>query len=561
MKEIDGLKSIQPARMVIREGFSAEDAAGQLASFFEQVIRDEAGDEAADAAAADMAAHIAGSKALSVAYCRRVLGGALDAGSGDDLQSFIRRMPADTLRSLRFAEKQTHVQLAVMQGLVQGVAMMREVLALQDQEDGAFRPGVSSLSPEALKSAQSALARHIHGWASAILELLPRTTLANDLKETMACVRRLMQTTHPKLLLAFLEALTAGPLSDVFIMQTALVKILADFADRRRLPPGMDVRGPFLRYAMLRELLFEAALRHVRYLKGLSVPRLVEAEAKMMLHVDVRIAFGSLFRLYLNYLLERVPREEALKERKLVAGFDYDGIHRDFIRDCIARRFSCTIAGWGRLPNAVDREQAVAGSRRDLKFYENKMSEVCEQLELLQKAREEGAEDDISVPDITHWQRPDVRNTVRMTDEDKTEACGAMVAAIRERGERMAVSAMANEACFGLLRAFYGSEPATGLFMESGFQHLDVHVTPGEVKLDINAMLFFDALVSMEAPPACGQEITDPPHLDLAPISFTQLECEVQLKRRDAADSQEPEWRALKVQVSALNSFLVPVSV
>lgn len=543
LKDSGTQKIFVEASLLDTLGPGARDAVAAVIDFAVRAIRDASGAEAADEAERMLREWADREKHLSAGYLRDLLEQhRLGAKLLDSLESFSKTMPADTLASLKFKEMPLPVRAAIMEGVQKAAEMMETIAGLPEMGDGELRPDSKVLRLETVQKVQKTMAQAIHHWGAAILAALPFGASRRVQVSVLSAIHTLLQATKPKRLTAMLETLTMGVVADIFTMQSAVIREVKQFADQYPLPAGMDGLGPALRLSFLEDLLFESACRYIRVQKGISVPRLVEAEAKMLVSSDSRVAFGSLQRMYLNGLLEDLPDVSELRARANVKGFDVDGLHGDFVRDCIARRFSFSIKGFGKVENAVEREQAVAAGKRDMEFYETKKKELEEN-----QQQPNG--------DSAQWERPEARFSASMTEEDLKKARATVIHAIPDPTLRMAVTALANATSLGLLAAFFGTDPGAGILFRGTHKAVAMLFSPDDGTLSVSAMLFHDGLKAMS-------RINDEPdELDLGRISFTQLEYTAQLKpKRKQSDKDPTRWRVSLVTVENIYPYFVPPS-
>lgn len=491
---------------------------------------------------------------LSAAFCRNLLLRNLPARIRERLDTFIAEMPQSSMQAIGFTEMPLSMRLAIMEGFMQGDAMLRAVCELQEKHPALFAGSEARLSSEALAAVRVAVPAAIRSWEESMRTLLPARTRQADLPRAQQAVRRLLQFARPKLFLAFIETIAMSPVADVFTLQRSLTGELARFARFAPLPPGMDATAYVATLARFQDLLFEAVCRHISYHKKVTVRRLVEDEAKMFLQANPRFALSGILRLHCNDLLANIPSERELRIRGGVNGFDTDGIHADCIRDCVARRYSLTIEGVGTLRNASDREHAVAGGRRDQEFFEKQIEKYARAMfERRQRIDQGLAEpEDLMEDEAPGWEIPDARKTPSLTPEDVREAREALITGIPDISTRMALTVLANRGALKALEAVYGSDCGPGLSLESPQSHMKIIFSPGTGELRVSAMLFHDAIT----PAIGGQGETTVP---LGEISFTQAEYTITLRRKRNKDkSYAAGWQAATVQVDSLFTYLIP---
>lgn len=555
----EGSWSLEAERRFIRRGGDADALAALIRVIGDAVFLD-SGPDAADTAEKELWKKAGEKGELAAAACRKTLITSLPDSICLPLQKFTEKMPKDSMQSLGFAELPLETRLAVMHGVEGAVVMMREVTALLEGDDSPYRPGVTSLALSDVERAQKVLAKAIKKWGEALLAPLSALGARRDMPFILAAVRRLIQFTRPKLLLAFIDALTATTVADIFTVQKHVTGELERFAAATPLPRGLDALSYAGLLKNLHELLFDAVCRHISYLKGITVKRLVEGEARMLLQSDIRLTLGNLLRLFFNNLLQDLPAGRELKMRASVKGFDHEGLHADFVRDCIARRDSFSIYGLGALRNAVDRERDVAGSKRDMEFFEQRMEEYAKAViarrgRELQNAPDDPEAEELPLVEVPDWERPDVRHSPAMTPDDLKEGRETVMLGIPEIPLRMAVTALANQSALKVIEAFYRKDPGPGVAPRGQYKHMTMTFTPGANELAVSALLFHDTLnaAEREYDPVSVNEVP------LGDISFTQIEYTVHLRpRRTPAGTAAPGWRAGKVHVDSVFTYLLP---
>lgn len=454
--------------------------------------------------------------------------------------TFVENMPQSALDAANFQDMSPEFQAAVVWGVEKGLDMMARVAEAAELEDGAARSEGAPLSLDAVRQTQKILADSVGKWGDGILNALQSADPERDALLAGEIVYALIRAVKPKRLATFLETMTVGGVADVFTVQRFVVKSIERFICADRAYPGFDAKTPILRIAMLRRFLFEAACRRARQTKGLSVDRFVKEEARAALQSNHRDSLGALLKRRMNGLLAQMPDPSELKPRIEVNDFTADGIHAYFIRDCIARRCSFAIEGRGRLKNAHDREQEVAGGRRELEFYEKRLQEAEKQFELT------------GTGDPSNWKRPDVRASASMTKEDLRAACDAVMLAIPDPVLRQAVTAIANLSVLDLATLFFGKDPAAGILLEGNHRHMDMTFSPDAVSLNVDAMLFHDGVRAVERSEKFETEI------ELSKSSFTQLDYTVLLRRQKPRDGKNgSSWRVNKVVVNIAAPYLV----
>ena len=541
LKDSENQKILIAATLRDILGTGAKDASAAITEYIVRVIRDASGADAANEAEGQLRAWAAQDKCIAAGRLRELLERhRLPPSVIKGLETFVESMPDNALASIKFEEMPLQLQVAVMEGVQKAAGMMETMAGLPEIEEGELKPDSKFVSLGTVQKVQKTLAQATQQWAAALLAGIPRGTSKHIQITVSSAIHKLLQATKPKLLTAMLEALTMGVAADIFTVQSFVIRELKQFADLCPIPAGIDCQSPALQRSLLDDLLFESACRYIRVQKGISVPRLLEAEAKMLVHTDPRIAFGSLQRMYLNSLLEEVPDVADLRARANVKGFDVDGLHADFIRDCIAHRYSFTVMGFGKLENAVEREQAVAAGKRDLEFYEAKKREM------------DGKQQAVNA-EPAQWERPEARFSASMTEDDLNKARSAILHAIPEPTLRMAVTAIANAAGLSLLASFFGKDPGAGVYLQGSHKAVKMQFSPADGTLSVSAMLFHDGLKAM------ARINDEPDELALGRISFTQMEYTAQLKpKRKKNESDPTRWRVSKLTVDNVGPYLVP---
>ena len=457
-----------------------------------------------------------------------------------EVSRFAESMPQGALDAVKFEEMPPNFQAAVIQGVEKGVEMMTQVVDIAELDNGALRAGSKSVTVDAVRKAQKVLADSVRKWGNGILDALQPADPEREILFAVEAVYTLTQAFKPKLLTSFLETMTSGSMADIFAVQGFVIKSIRQFASDNQLSPGIDAKTPVIRFSMLRHFLFEAACRHARRKKGLSVDRLIKQHAQSMLHSNYRDSLGSLLRLYLCGLLENMPNPSELKVRGNVKDFNADGLHAYFIRDCITKRCSFEIEAQGKLKNAHDREQEVARGKRELEFFEKRLAEAESQPEQERAG------------DPSTWKRPEVRSSASMTKEDLETACDTFIRAVPDLPRRLSVSMIANLDSLDLPALFFGKDPAAGILLDGTQRHMEMSFSPTELSLSISAMLFHDRLRAVERTGDFESEV------ELHKSSFTQLDYTVFLRQQVYQDGKHaPFWRVNKVRVDIVAPYLV----
>jgi hypothetical protein len=556
--DADGARSLVAEGRSPRRGGDAEMFSALIRHLGDAVLRD-SGPAAAEEAEKLLRDKASRNGELSAAACREVLPAFLPDSIRGPLADFAQKMPAETLAALNFSRLPVFLRLAVMRGVEEGTAMMRSVTALIEGEDSPFQPGRTYLPLADIRRAQKTLAEAVKSWDAAILASLPARRAGGDVAFILDAVRRLLQFTRPKLMLRFIETVTETPVADVFAVQKHVVAELERFAKTHALPRGLDAFSYARTLGRLHELLFEAVCRHIGYLKGITVKRLVQGEARMLMQSDIRLTVGNLLRLYFNDMIRDLPAARELKMRASVKGFDHEGIHADFMRDCIARRDSFTIHGIGKLRNAADREQAVAGGRRDLEFFEQRMEAYAKAVATRRERTPDDGGDMEEGPEAVappEWDRPDVRHSPSMTPDDLKAAREGVMLGIPDVSLRMVVTALANQGSLRLLEAFYGRDPGSGVAPRGHYKQMTMTFTPGADELAVSALLFHDTLNAEGRGSAGAGSVDEAP---LGDISFTQIEYTAVIRpRRSPEGNCGPGWRVAKVLVDTVFTYLLP---
>ena len=542
LKTANGTTSIEVAGVFGQKADAAAETNARVIAFISDCVCDASGSGAAQKAEA-MLREASGQGGLTAAGCREVLERfSVPERDVEALELFTGQIAESALQSVQFASLPMAVRVAVMHGYKKGLEMLEGVVGLTEAEENGITPQCGLLSLDTLKLAQKTLGATVIAWCNAMRDSLPAGMRQEYQTTVLHAVRTLLQKSKPKLLVAFLDALTLGPLADVHVIQLANSKEFAQFDAAYPLPGGMDGKGPARRVALLREMLFETACRHIRFQKGLSVERLIREAANMLLHTNAPLSLASLQKLYLNSLLRDLPAVEDLRARASVKGFDAEGFHGDFVRDCIARRFSFTAEGFGKLENAIDREQAVARGKRDMEFFEQQKEALAQKMD--------GTANGAAADGSMDWRSPEVRGSVAMTEEDLNKGREIVMLAIPDRELRMAVTVLTNAAALALFEALFCKDPASGMELLGNHKHMETVYIPADQALRVKAMLYHDGARSMERHGEGDSEIP------FGQISFTQFEYCLWLKQRSRKGNKE--WQVNRVVVDSIQPFFVP---
>ena len=553
LKTANGTTSIETAGAFGQKSDGAAETTARVIAFISDCVCDASGSGAAQKAE-NMLREAAGQEGLTAARCREVLERfSVPERDVEALELFTGQIAESTLQSVQFAALPMAARVAVMNGYKKGLEMLEGIAGLAEAEENGITPQCGLLSLDTVKLAQKTLATTVAAWCNAMRDSLPEGMSREYQSTVLNAVRTLLQKSKPKLLIVFLDALTLGPLADIHVIQLSNSKEFAQFDAAYPLPGGMDGKGPARRAARLREMLFETACRHIRFQKGLSVERLILEAANMLLHTNAPLSLASLQKLYLNSLLRDLPAVGDLRPRANVKGFDAEGFHGDFVRDCIARRFSFTAEGFGKLENALDREQAVARGKRDIEFFEQQKEALEQKLEgagngSAGRTQNGGA---AATDGSTDWSSPEVRGSVAMTAEDLNKGREIVMLAVPDRELRMVVTVLANVGALALFETLYCKDPASGIELLGNHKHMEIVYSPAEQAMRVKAMLYHDGARSMDRHGEGESEIP------FGQISFTQFDYSLWLKQRSRKGTRE--WQVNRVVVDSIQPFFVPV--
>lgn len=538
LRNAGGNPVIEPARLLGKLGNEAE-GNSELIRFLSGVIFQEAGAHAADEFEREALAACGSGGRLTAGYCRNALRRyALDSATLAALKAFIEEGPEELLASLDFAGLSPYGQAAVMGGVRKGVELMRAVSELAGSENGMLGPGGAVITLDVVRKAQRVLAKSLKDWSAAFLESLAVHGRERELPRVAAVTYGVLLARHEEAAEYTLDTLTSGPVADIFTMQGAAVRVFTRFAGDTALPPGIDGKGPAVRRRLLRDFLFVTACRRIRKRDGAGDEDSVRAEADALLRPGVPEAMARLLTLFLNGLLRDLPSEKELRTRANVRGFDAEGFHADFTRDCIARRHSFTVEHHGKMENALEREAAVGRGRRDMEFYEKQLEEM------IRTGREDQAR---------KWAPPVVRTSAAMTEEDLKSAQAFIMRGVPDRDMRMAVTAIANQGGLGLFEAFCGREPATGVMFESTDRQAVIIFSPRKGEFSVRAEVHNDRMRAVDRS-GDGED-----ELELGWVNFFLLEYKGALKRsKDAACPSGGRWTVCGVTVDVLAANLLP---
>jgi hypothetical protein len=518
--------------------YNAE-ACAKLINFLSAIISQEAGGGVADEFEKEARAFCEVNHCLTVAYCRDALHRhALSSGDAAALKKFVDQMPEALVSAVNLTALFPHCQMAVMRGVQKGVEMMRAVVELAELDKGVLKPGGYSLPLDSVKKTQKVLTKAIRDWLAAVIEALPAHSRERDLPLVKKSAFRIMLVLHAELAEQCLETLTTGPIGDIFTVQGAVVKDFSNFAKETELPSGFDGKGPDHMQRVMREYLCAAACRQIKKRSAAADLESIRAEAALLVRPNVHEAMARLLTLFLNDLLSDLPSEKELRPRANVKGFDAEGFHADFIRDCIAKRYSFTIEYYGKVENVLEREAAVGRGKKDLEFY-------TEQLEKMIRNGQE--------KEVKKWAPPVVRTSAAMTEKDLKAAQEFIMQGVKERDMRIAVTAIANQASLALFECFYGKEPATGVTFESGDKQMAINFTPRKGEFSIKAELHNHRMQSVERHGDGEEEI------EFKWVNFFLLEYNGRLKREeDRSLPSGRRWRVCGVNVEVSAAHLLP---
>jgi len=537
LKNVDGEQVFEAASILGKLSLNKE-ARNNLLGFLSEIVLREAGANAADQCEQEARAFFNANGCLTAGYCLSMLRRyALTASATAALEKFIGQIPEDVFPHSKFTALLPHYQVAVMLGVQKGLEVVNNIAGLYEIDSGTLKPGGSFLAVSTIQKAQKTLVKTIGDWQTTVSNALPLQSRKRDFPLIKRLVFKLLLAMHAEPAERLLEILTTGPLGDIFRLQGASVKVFTDLGREVALPSGIDAKGPEHMQHIFREFLFSAACQRIKNHKESVDMETVRAEAEALLLPDVCSVMARLLVLFLNDLLRGLPAEKELNPKAAVGGFDAQGFHVDFVRDCIAKRYSFSIESFGKVPNALEREAAVARGMRDMEFHEWHVQKM------INNGKEEEA--------MQHTP-PAVRTSAAMTEEDLKAAQKLIASAIPARDMRMAISAIANQASLALFEAFYCKEPATGVNFEIDGRQVSIGVTPrGE--FSITAELYCRRVQSIERH-GIGEE-----EMELNWPNLCRLQYIGKLKHEKAASHPSGKrWEVLAVNVEVLTVRLTP---
>lgn len=538
-KETPGVAT---AGLLDKLGGSGGTGGDELIAYLGEVVSRESGPSSAGEMEKLLRNALEANKVLTVGQCRTALRRyALKTGDAAALKEFLAGISEGVLTFLKFSSLSPYCQLAVMRGVQGGLELMQAVEGLLELDEGVLRPDSQALPLESVQKAQRILAKGLKDWATAMISALPERTMEQELPRARKIVYLLLQALHADKMGAFVNSLSAGPVADIFAMQGAALKSLNSFASELPLPPGIDARAPARRRRMLCEMLYWALCRRFEKQLGTTAEE-AKARATALIQPDVRVCMGRLLKLFLNHLLSELPSEKELRPRASIKNFDAEGFHADFVRDCIARRYSFTIEGFGKLDNALEREAAVGSGKRDIEFFEKKLEEM------LNSGQKEQAK---------NWTRPEVRTSASMTESDLRSSQELAMRGIPDRNMRMAITRIANQGSLGLFEAFYGKEPSIGANFESSDKQMLIRFLPRRSEFFVEAMLHNGKIKATERREG-GEEGDD--EMDISGVNFFHLEYSCMLKKEQDKASGKVRWEAASVTVEVLSLNMLPIA-
>lgn len=534
LKNIKGEDILEAAGILGKLKYNADEG-NRLINFLAEAISQEAGTAVADDFEKEASSH---NQFLTAGYYRDALRRhALNASTAAALKKFIEQVPEDVLSSLKFAELFPHCQVAVMHGTQKGLELMQAVSGLHEVDDGILKADASLVPLESMQKAQKILAKALKDWFAAMVSVLPAHCREQDLPLIKKMVFSLLLVLHAEASEALLETLTTGPIGDIFTVQSAVVKAFTGFAEDVDLPSGIDGKGPDRILRVIREFLFAVACRRIKRQNKAADTEAVRVEASALVQPDARKSMARLLMLFLNNLLRELPPEKDLRPRANVKGFDAEGFHADFVRDCIAKRFSFTIEHHGKVDNLLEREAAVGRGKKDLEFYEQQ----------LQKMIDSGQE-----KQAKKWAPPEVRTSSSMTEKDLKAAQAFVMHGINDRDMRMAITAIASQDSLKLFEAFYGKEPATGVICEIADRQMAINVVPRRAEFFITAEVHNSRIQSLERH-GDGED-----SMEFNWVNFFQFEYSGRLQReKNASDPSGRRWRVCAVEVELMVPHLM----
>jgi hypothetical protein len=535
LRDAKGEPQLEAAGMLGKLRQNPEEA-GRLVSFLTEAVSQASGAAAADDFEKEVRSQ---DRQPTAGYWRNVLRRyALNASASAALKKFVEETPENVLAALKFEELLPHCQAAVMNGVRKGIELMRDLSALPELDGGLLKPGVSCVPLETVQKAQKILAKASRDFFAALAGDLPEHSREQDLPLIKKAVFNLLLHGHAQSAESLLDALCAGPSGDIFAVQGAVVKSFTNFAKGADLPSGIDGEGPDQALRALREFVFMAACRRIKKRDGSPDAQAVRAEAASLAQPDALTAMARLQTLFLNALLRDLPAEKELRPRANVKGFDAEGLHADFVRDCIAKRYSFTIEFQGKVDNLLEREAAVGQGKKDLEFYEQQ----------LKKMIDSGQE-----KEVKKWAPPQVRSSASMTEKDLKAAQEFIARGIPERDMRMAATALANTGSLKLFEAFFGKDPAAGVSFEVADRQMNIVFVPRKSEFSIRAELHNSRMQSVDR----HGEGDDFVEFDW--VNFFQMEYSGRLKReKDASHPSGNRWTVQALEVNLLASHLMP---